>query len=647
MSSEPDPSDVRLVSETDTRHPTGGAPSLPPPLPAHELVDTTPYTGSIRTATDVMKRGDRIDDFEIEAVLGRGAFGVVYLARQMSLDRQVALKVAANEGSEGRTMARLEHENIVQVFSEAVDSTGQLKLLCMQLVPGAPMDAVIKDLAEIRTVRGGWNGADVLASVDTRSKLTDIFNPSSLRDREALAEMDDLEAVCWIGARLAEAVDYAHRQGVLHRDIKPANVLMNRYGQPLLADFNISFQSMDAASSAGDRFGGTLAYMAPEHLDAFNPTSDSTAQAVDERSDVYSLGIVLGELLYGRSPLESPPRCDNRLQYLERMIAVRSVAAPPVKTGAGDAAKAVSYTIARCLDPEPAKRYASGAELAATLDGAGELRKHERTARGDNWLVRAVQRHPLRWVIVFSLVPQFLGSLFNISYNATQILGKLEEQQMAVFQKVVLGYNAVVYPLAIAAGLAILLPLHRVWQELQSNKRVSQAKLDWARRRSLRLPMWLLAVAAMGWLPGGVIFPALIDRFAGPPPPGLYWHFMASFTISGLIAVAYSLCGVNYVSLRGLYPRLWPRAESFRIAAHKELPPTRWHLRLMVVLAAAIPTVAAAMLLLTAADANSLSFKLLAIALMMNGMVGLALTFWAAERMSRLMDNMTGIDQRG
>src|SRR5690606_7080549 len=242
----------------------------------------------VRQPGDVLARGERIDDFEVEAVLGRGAFGVVYLARQVSLDRRVALKIAANTGSEGRTMARLEHEHIVQVFSETVDPSGRLRLLCMQLVPGAALDNVIYDLSAIRNVRGSWNGADVLASVDGRSRVADVFDPSALHDREALAAMDDLEAACWIGARLAEAVDFAHKQGVLHRDIKPANVLMNRYGRPLLADFNISFQSADADSSVGDRFGGTLAYMSPEHLEAFHPGTGTPPEVVNERSDIYS-----------------------------------------------------------------------------------------------------------------------------------------------------------------------------------------------------------------------------------------------------------------------------------------------------------------------------------------------------------------------
>src|SRR6185503_924491 len=87
--------------------------------------------------------GAKVDDFEIVRLLGRGAFGHVYLARQMTLDRLVALKISANRGSEGRTMARLEHQHIVQVFSEKVDPDFNQRLLCMQLVPGIGLDKLI------------------------------------------------------------------------------------------------------------------------------------------------------------------------------------------------------------------------------------------------------------------------------------------------------------------------------------------------------------------------------------------------------------------------------------------------------------------------------------------------------------------------
>ena len=176
-----------------------------------------------------LQPGDEIGDFEVVEVLGRGAFGVVYLARQKSLDRRVALKITANRGSEGRTMARLEHDHIVQVFSESIDETAQFRLLCMQLVPGASLEAVIRDLRQVTHERGSWNGADYLAAIDKRTKVSDTFDPSALRDRELLSEANDVETAAWVGARLAEAMNFAHVNGVMHRDIKPANVLINQY----------------------------------------------------------------------------------------------------------------------------------------------------------------------------------------------------------------------------------------------------------------------------------------------------------------------------------------------------------------------------------------------------------------------------------
>ena len=197
--------------------------------------------------------GAKVDDFEIVRLLGRGAFGHVYLARQMSLDRLVALKISANRGSEGRTMARLEHQHIVQVFSETVDPDFNQRLLCMQLVPGIGLDKLIGMLhataragraasEPIGRRRSEWTGAELLAIIDRSASLPAALDPSALHDREALGKMDAVEATAWFGARLAEALDFAHRHGVLHRDIKPANILVNPYGRPMLADFNISSQ---------------------------------------------------------------------------------------------------------------------------------------------------------------------------------------------------------------------------------------------------------------------------------------------------------------------------------------------------------------------------------------------------------------------
>ena len=627
-------------TESETVLPTGGAPSLPTPkIPGKD--ETVPYSGSIRSAREVLPIGTRIDDFEVESVLGRGAFGTVYLARQLSLDRQVALKIAANEGSEGRTMARLEHQHIVQVFSESVDPTGMMRLLCMQLVPGAPLDKLIRDLADIRLEKGTWTGQDLLDATNQRTKLTEVFDAHALREREVLANMDALEATCWFVSRLAQAVDYAHKQGVLHRDIKPANVLVNCYGQPLLADFNISFQSLDTDTSAEDRFGGTLLYMAPEHLDACHPRTATPPEAVTARSDIYALGLLLYELLQGESPLEKVEGEDDRLRLIERLKESRLESAPDVEPGVGDAAKAFSYIVRTCLEPNPEERFATGKELAEALEGCRQLRAHERATKSEWPLVRIIQQRPIWCVVWFALFPQFLGSVFNISYNVLEILPKLTEVQQSLFQKLVLGYNLFAYPLAVAVGAAVILPLVKVWRELKSKQPVAEERLAWGRGRALQMPLWLLAVAALGWLPGGLFFPWALDMWAGPLPRELYGHFFASFSISGLIAVAYSLGGVQYASIRGLYVQMWPRAQAFRETAGRELGQTRWLSWLMIVLAGTIPSFALVGLLNAFPwRGDDVYFRLLISMLSLLGTAGIFATLPIANRISRYIDSL-------
>src|SRR5207249_2912087 len=120
-----------------------------------------------------------------------------------------------------------------------------------------------------------------------------------------LAELRGLSyvrATAWVVARLAEALQHAHERGVLHRDIKPSNVLVAGDGQPMLLDFNLAQQTRNAQAAA--TLGGTVAYMAPEHLRALAARDPALARQVDQRADVYSLGMVLFEMLAGQSPFD-------------------------------------------------------------------------------------------------------------------------------------------------------------------------------------------------------------------------------------------------------------------------------------------------------------------------------------------------------
>src|SRR4051794_1150302 len=284
----------------------------PPPLPT-EIGPSTHATGATAQAPPFVPPsprgngandghiglpivGQTVNDFDLLEVLGAGSFARVFLARQVSLGRQVALKVSRNRGQEARTLAILEHDHIVRVFSEVVDRDRDLRLLCMQYVPGATLEKVIAALCDRPPQQRG--GRAVLDFLDAQVSAQTALDLGALRDREALAGMDHIEAGCWMGARLAEALAHAHGQGVLHRDIKPANVLVNRYGRPLLVDFNVAGGKF--CEGRDSQFGGTLAYMAPEHLDAFNPDDFTPPEAVEARSDVYGLGLVLYEWFTGQ-----------------------------------------------------------------------------------------------------------------------------------------------------------------------------------------------------------------------------------------------------------------------------------------------------------------------------------------------------------
>jgi serine/threonine protein kinase len=586
--------------------------------------------------------GQLVDDFEILGLLGEGSLARVYLARQVSLGRHVALKVSAARSAEARALAMLEHEHIVRIFSVGTDRARGLRLLCMQYVPGVSLEGLIRRLRSDE--RRSRCGRTILEAVDALGPHPGAITPAALRDRESLERSDWVEAVCWVGARLAEALAHAHARGVLHRDIKPANILVDPYGRPLLADFNLA--SDPGRDDEAGIFGGSLAYMAPEHLEAFNPQDPTTTEAVDERSDLFSLGVVVFELLTGTRPFGSAEGPSRATETLRAMAAERRAGPPSARTDLPDLLPALDRALRRCLDPDPAQRHPTAVELARDLEGCRELRRIQ-GEQPTGPLCRAALRRPAVMLVLATFLPHLLGSSINISYNALQIVGLLAVEQQVLFGNLVLAYNALVYPLCMGLAYRLAAPVFRAWQAVDRSRPIGEEVVAVARRRALGWPMWAVALACAGWLPGGILFPWILDTCSGgssPIGPEVYLHFLASFWLSGLIALTYSFFGVEAIALRVMYPRLWVDARGLRATMRAELGRREPRLAAFQLLASLIPLSGAALLIGLGPEDMTRTFRTLVGALIVIGMAGAGLTHSAGRLLSRVIAIMAGSD---
>jgi serine/threonine protein kinase len=521
----------------DSDAPTGMAPSYEEALGAIEMPASFPARFT--------------EDFELLRTLGKGAFGTVYLARELTLDRLVALKVSRNHGNEARTLARLEHDHIVQVFGEKI--LGQQRLLWMQYVPGTTLDGVIRALGKREP--GAWSGQVLLEIIAGSNPEPTMLDPAALRSRQLLHDSDHVESVCWLGARLAEALAYAHQQGVLHRDIKPANILINAYGRPLLADFNLASASHQAAAT-DEPFGGTLAYMAPEHLDALNPADSTSREVVDQRSDIYSLGVVLFELLTGKSPFTPPPHPLVDSDKLRALALTRRAFAPAPSEVMPNLPASVSRVVRRCLEPVPAQRYQTAAELAQALEGCRELQQVDKDMPVPGPLTRALQRYPILMGFVLSTLPHVMGSLMSICYNVLRIGANLPEpSQQSLVLWLTTAYTGIVFVLSVSLAWWVVAPMANAVRRIEQGEIFDHAELASLRRYTLRTPLWGIIFTCVGWLPGTFLVPALLDLLSAEPLSAwVYLHFAISFVVSGLMALPYSVLSMQFQVVRVLYP---------------------------------------------------------------------------------------------
>src|SRR5271166_2453479 len=197
--------------------------------------------------------------------------------------------------------------------------------------------------------------------------------------RQFLRGASGIQAAVWIVARLAEGLDHAHSRGLLHRDLKPANILIAGDGTPMLLDFNLAAPT-DSATKAGPGdqsgepvvhralFGGTLPYMAPEHLDALDPEGATSPEAVEERSDLYALGLILFEMISGNHPFPEPPPGLTPAATVRCMIEDRRRrSAPSLRGCCPEVPWSLDALVSQCLDPDPDRRYQNARDLAEDL----------------------------------------------------------------------------------------------------------------------------------------------------------------------------------------------------------------------------------------------------------------------------------------
>jgi tetratricopeptide (TPR) repeat protein len=288
-------------------------------------------TGALREARPAEPQatpGQALGDFRLLREIGRGGMGIVYEAEQLSLGRRVALKVlpfaavlddkqVTRFRNEARAAGQLDHPHIVSVY--AVGCERGVHYYAMRLVEGHTVAELIAEL----------------------------------HAGEGKAPQELSLHVARLGAQAADALHHAHERGIVHRDIKPSNLLLDAAGNLLVADFGLARAPGAATLTMSGDILGTLRYMSPEQ-------AEGCATLVDERSDVYSLGATLYELLTGK-----PAACGESREAILRSIAMDPPVAPGrLKRGVP---RDLETIVLKCLEKSPADRYPTAAALTVDL----------------------------------------------------------------------------------------------------------------------------------------------------------------------------------------------------------------------------------------------------------------------------------------
>jgi len=375
----------------------------------------------------------RLGDFEIMREIGRGGMGVVYEARQVSLGRKVALKVLSSTlgltpqavqrfKREAEAAARLHHTNIVPVY--ATGEQDGAYFYAMELIEGPSLD---------RVIRNARNEAADSAPQSTRTSdaaaVTDVYHKAESSGGDSAkwssssfgSSSQYFDTVARQIAEVADALDYAHRQGIIHRDIKPSNLMVSPDGKLSLNDFGLARMLEQPGMTMTGEMLGTPAYMSPEQIIAGRVP-------LDHRTDVYSLGATLYELL----TLHRPFQGEHRDQILAQIV--HKEPRPPRRINRKVPIDLETICL-KALEKDPDRRYQTAGAMADDLRCyVNRFAISARRVGPVGRLVKLSRRHPgLAAGLACAIAALVTAAFFAVdAYQAEQ--QRLIEQELARVQ---------------------------------------------------------------------------------------------------------------------------------------------------------------------------------------------------------------------
>ncbi len=618
--------------------------------------DTQEFTG-VTSRVPELPLGQTVDDFHILKQLGQGAFARVYLARQESMQRLVALKATSRGSSEPQALSQLDHPNVVRVFDQREITAPPTILLYMQYLPGGTVADTIKHVRNLP--RKLLAGHHVLEAIDQSLLAANQSVPEQSAIRSAIAGMSWAEAVSWIGIQLAEGLGYADEKGVLHRDVKPANILLSGEAIPKLADFNVSCSGLGGRAGAAAYFGGSLAYMSPEQLQVADPLDSMTADRLDGRSDLYALGIVLWELWQGRRPWQQSDVAASWTEAVQLQRSLREKQFEPEYPAETATERALEQVVRDLLSVNPDQRPRSGKEAAARLKLAfyPDLAKCFQPAKNSlaGWLLML----PVLLVgmgLIFG--PNTAASVFNYYYNHQRMKDidpafqlETESRSAAVdikesladglliegiesdFRYVANIVNAIVFPLGGALFLLIMWPIVKIVRRARQGLAATSKDLN----RLWHIGNYATVICGVLWTVSGVVFAASFAVMHSEFDLDDAFHFFVSLVLCGGVAWIYPYFGMTLLAIIVYYPAVIaptmsdPDFDRRCAAVRKQM---RWYL----LSAAMIPLAALGMIVLS----DQAHENLILAGVMMTG-IGLVASFYAHQKLDSTMNQLSRV----